>query len=61
MCFVYCYQGMKTLRVDAVGYYTSVKSINILNIEPHTIIFKLTKDERIFNLPRMMFIVLTGI
>lgn len=51
---------MRTIRVDANGYYPSIKSINIQGIQPQTMIFKLKKDERILNMPRMMFIVLTG-
>lgn len=53
-------KGVRTLRVSAHGYYTSVKSINILDNRPQTVIFKLTKDERVLNMPRLMFIVLTG-
>lgn len=46
--------------MDANGYYTSVKSINIQDYPPEKIIFKLKKDERILNMPRMMFIALAG-
>lgn len=46
--------------MDANGYYTSVKSINIQNDQHETIIFKLKKDERILSMPRMMFIALAG-
>lgn len=55
----YC-QGIRTIRVDAKGYYTSVKSINVQDVQPQTVIFKLNKDQRILNMPRMMFIILTG-
>lgn len=54
------YKGIRTIRVDAHGYYTSIKSINIQDDNPQTVIFKLIKDERVFNMPRLMFIVLTG-
>jgi hypothetical protein len=59
--YIKCYfKGVRTIRVSAHGYYTSVKSINILDNRPQTVIFKLIKDERVFNMPRLMFIVLTG-
>jgi len=62
MCnFFFYLQGIRTIRVDANGYYTSIKSINIQDAQPQTIIFKLKKDERILNMPRMVFIALTGI
>lgn len=54
------HQGIRTIRVDAKGYYTSVKSINIQGVQPVTVIFKLNKDERIWNMPRIVFIALTG-
>jgi len=54
------YKGVRTIRVNAHGYYTSIKSINIQDDKPQTVIFKLIKDERVFNMPRLMFIVLTG-
>ncbi|VVC30035.1 Peptidase M14, carboxypeptidase A,Carboxypeptidase-like, regulatory domain [Cinara cedri] len=52
-------EGIRTIRVDANGYYPSVKSINIQGIQSETVIFKLIKDERVFNMPRMVFIILT--
>ncbi|XP_025200120.1 carboxypeptidase D isoform X1 [Melanaphis sacchari] len=52
-------EGIRTIRVSAHGYYPSVKSINILDGKPQTVIFKLIKDERVLNMPRLMFIVLS--
>lgn len=57
--FIY-YLGIRTIRVDANGYETSVKSINIRGDNSQPVIFTLQKDERIFNMPRLMFIVLIG-
>lgn len=54
------YLGIRTLRADAKGYYATVKSITIQGSQPYSVVFKLNKDERILNMPRMMFIVLTG-
>lgn len=58
--FYLLFIGVRTIRVEANGYETSVKSINIKGDNPLSVIFTLQKDERIFNMPRMLFIVLVG-
>lgn len=60
VCMVFCCQGIRTIKVNANGYYTAVKSVNVQSNHPVTVMFKLIKDERVLNMPRMMFIVLTG-
>ncbi|XP_050440945.1 carboxypeptidase D isoform X3 [Adelges cooleyi] len=51
--------GKTTILIEAKGYYSSTKLVTIRDSQVQTVIFKLMKDERVLNMPRIMFIVLT--
>ncbi|XP_050521239.1 carboxypeptidase D [Daktulosphaira vitifoliae] len=52
-------KGKSYIRVEAKGYYPSTKLIEISDSLNEKLTVKLEKDLRVFNMSRMMFIVLT--
>lgn len=54
-------QGEHTVSVHAPGYSSAVKLVTISSMSPHQIVFRLVKDERVMGLPRLVFVVLSGV
>ncbi|CAL4060287.1 unnamed protein product, partial [Meganyctiphanes norvegica] len=50
--------GKHTLIAEAEGYYPITKLIEVVGDD--TVIFKLSKDDRIYGMPRMVFVILAG-
>lgn len=48
--------------MSASGFETRIKLVTVsgLNLVPEQIMFRLTKDQTIFGLPRLAFIVIAG-
>ncbi|OXU25957.1 hypothetical protein TSAR_015747 [Trichomalopsis sarcophagae] len=53
--------GTHLLSVKAPGYYKLSKAVNVTNEEDLTMLmFKLHRDETIFGMPRIMFVIMSG-
>lgn len=50
--------GIYTLSVQLDGYFGETKLVQVMGGD--TIIFKLKRDDRVMELPRMVFIILAG-
>ncbi|XP_074039541.1 carboxypeptidase D svr [Leptinotarsa decemlineata] len=55
--------GTYTLKVTALGYFSNVKLVTIdkANTLPKVVMVKLEKDSSLFGVPRLAFVLLTGI
>lgn len=55
--------GKYTVKVTVRGYESSVKYVDVsdFNVYPKLVIFTLAKDRNVWGMPRLVFVILTGI
>ncbi|XP_042883422.1 carboxypeptidase D-like isoform X2 [Penaeus japonicus] len=51
--------GTHTLSVNAEGYYSQKKLLQVVGGD--TVVFRLEKDDSVFGLPRMVFVIIAGV
>lgn len=50
--------GTHTLKVNAEGYYSQKKLLQVVGGD--TVVFRLEKDDSVFGMPRMVFVIIAG-